>query len=170
MRGILQHYLTVLVACAALLLGLQAPNLADQYQKRVDAHLREVTANLLPFQAIADKYFGGDLDKLIVLHRNSSELPFQEEGAAIEQMVQRKQRFEAELAAMTGSLPARVWHVLMQADDELRDETLAQYSYNVPMDAAALSFGALFTLGVLGLLEALLAVTRALLRKPATQR
>jgi hypothetical protein len=165
MAGILYRYLIVLAACAALLLGLQVPNLADQYQKRVDAHLREVTVNLQPFQAIADKYFGGDLDKLIELHRNSSEKPFQEEGAAIAQMVQRKLRFEAELAALQTSLPLQAFHVLFRADRELLDETLAQYSYNVPLSADALLFGAIFTLCVLVLLEGLAALLRIFIRK-----
>lgn len=165
MAAILYRYLIVLAACAALLLGLQVPNLADQYQKRVDAHLREVTVNLQPFQAIADKYFGGDLGKLVELHRNSSEKPFQEEADAIEMMMQRKQRFEAELSALQTSLPLKALHVLFRNDRELMDETLAQYSYNVPLNTDALLFSAFFTLCVLALLEGLAALARILIRK-----
>jgi hypothetical protein len=87
------RYLMIIVACVALLLGLQVPNFVDQYQKRVDAHLREVTVNLQPFQAIADIYLAGYIDKLIALHRGSVDKPFQEEGSALELMVQRKLRF-----------------------------------------------------------------------------
>ncbi len=84
MTDILYRYFIVVVACISLLIGLQIPNFIDQYQKRVDAHLREVTINLQPFQDIANKYFGGDIKKLIELHRNSDIKAFQEEGAAIE--------------------------------------------------------------------------------------
>ena len=77
MTDILYRYLLIIVACVAMLIGLQIPNFVDQYEKRVDAHLREVSVNLQSFQDIANKYFGGDMHKLIELHRNSLEKPFQ---------------------------------------------------------------------------------------------
>ena len=76
MTTILYRYLMIVVACISLLIGLQIPNFVDQYQKRVDAHLREVSVNLQPFQDIATKYFDGDMNKLIELHRNSGEKAF----------------------------------------------------------------------------------------------
>jgi hypothetical protein len=170
MPDLLYRYLIVIVACISLLLGLQVPNLVDQYQKRVDAHLREVTTNLQPFQAIADKYFDGDLGKLIALHRASGERPFQEEGLAIERMMQRKLRFEADLAALDANLPVKAFRVLLQADPEVLDETLGQFSYNVPMDSDALLFGAGFALTLLLLLEALLALIRHIPLKILTTR
>ncbi len=161
----LYRYLMIIVACVALLLGLQVPNFVDQYQKRVDAHLREVTVNLQPFQAIADKYFAGDMQKLIALHRSSGEKPFQEEGAAIEQMVQRKLRFEADMAALQASLPVKALRVMFAGDQEIIDETLGQFSYNVPMNQDALLFGAAFSFFVLLLLEGLLALARVVTRR-----
>ena len=160
MTSILYRYLFVVVACASLLIGLQIPNFVDQYHKRVDAHLREVTINLQPFQEIANKYFGGDLGKLIALHRSSDAKPFQEEGAAIEKMVQRKLRFEADLAALQTSLPLKAWHVLLHGDREMIDEALEQYSYAVPLNQDALIFGAGVALTILLLLELLLALIR----------
>lgn len=160
MSNILYRYLMIVVACIALLLGLQVPNFVDQYQKRVDAHLREVMVNLQPFQDIAAKYFGGDLNKLIELHRNSSEKPFQEEGAAIDKMVQRKSRFEADLAALQTSLPQKAWHVLRHGDPEIVNEALGQYSYAVPLNQDALLFGAGVALVILLSVELLLALVR----------
>ena len=170
MNALLYRYFIVIVACVALLLGLQVPNFVDQYQKRVDAHLREVTVNLQPFQDIADKYFGGDLGKLIELHRNSGEPPFQEEGAAIEQMVQRKARFTAALAALQVSLPLKAWHVFTQGDPELIAEARQQYSYAVPLDQDALAFGAGSAIALLLLVESLLALLRLALRKLKSMR
>ena len=160
MTDILYRYLIVIVACIALLIGLQVPNFVDQYQKRVDAHLREVTINLQPFQEIANKYFGGDMNKLIELHRASGEKPFLEEGAAIEQMVQRKLRFEVDLAALQASLPLKALNVLRYGDRELIDEALGQYSYNVPLNQDALAFGAGAAIVILLLVELLLALAR----------
>ncbi len=160
MGDILYRYLFVVAACISLLIGLQIPNFVDQYEKRVDAHLREVTINLQPFQDIAAKFFGGDLNQLIELHRKSDAKPFQEEGAAIEKMVQRKLRFEADLAALQTNLPMKALHVLLHGDREMIDEALGQYSYAVPLDQDALIFGAGVALVILLLLELLLALAR----------
>jgi hypothetical protein len=160
MANILSRYLFVVAACICLLIGIQIPNFVDQYQKRVDAHLREVTVNLQPFIFIADKYFGGDMNKLIALHRNSGVRPFQEEGAAIEKMVQRKLRFEADLVALQTSLPKRAWQVLVHGDPEMLDEAIGQYSYAVPLNQDALIFGASIAFISLMLVELLLALIR----------
>ncbi len=157
---ILHRYLMIVVACIALLVGIQVPGFVDQYQKRVDAHLREVTINLQPYQDIANKYFGGSIEKLIELHRKSEVKPFQEEGSAIEKMYQRKQRFSAEMQALNAALPYQIAHVLFSHDPEMLDETLAQYSYTVPLNQDALLVGAALALVILLLLELLLAVAR----------
>ena len=165
MTDILYRYLLIIVACLSLLIGLQIPNFVDQYQKRVDAHLREVSINLQPFQEIANKYFGGDMNKLIQLHRDSGQKPFQDEGAAIEKMVQRKLRFEADLAALQASLPVKALQVLLHGDQEILDETLGQYSYAVPMSQDALLFGAGVALAILLQVELLLALTRLIVAR-----
>ena len=157
---IFHRYLMIVVACIALLIGLQLPNLADQYEKRVDAHLREVTIDFQPFQAIADRYYNGNIGKLIELHRKSAERPFQDEGMAVEKMYQRKLRFEAEMAALNTSLPYRIIHILFNGDKEMMGETLAQYTYTVPLNQDALMVGGAIAAAVLLALELLLAVAR----------
>ncbi len=160
MMDILYRYLLIVIACVAMLAGIQIPNLVDQYEKRIDAHLREVAANLKPYQEIADKYFGGSLDQLIQLHRKSEVKAFQDEGNAIEQMVKRKLRFEADLADMQASLPVKLLRIVLGGDRELMDETLQQYTYAVPLNQDALVAGAVATAIVLALTELLLALAR----------
>jgi hypothetical protein len=165
MTNILYRYFIVIVACIALLIGLQIPNFVDQYQKRVDAHLREVTMNLQPFQEIANKYFGGDIGKLIELHRSSTEKPLQEEGTAIEKMLARKLRFETAMAALNTTLPLKVLHVLFHGDGEILNEVRSQYSYAVPLNQDSLVFGACVAMIILFLVEMLLALSRAAAKK-----
>ncbi len=174
--SVIYRYLLIVVACISLLIGLQVPSFVDQYQKRVDAHLREVNINLQPFIEIASKYFDGDMEKLLALHRNSEALPFKEEGKAIEQMLQRKTHFEAELSALNTALPQRALHVLLHSDAQLHEEALAQYSYTVLLNQDALLFGAGAALVSLLLVELLLALLRILtsllvnlLHRPATK-
>jgi hypothetical protein len=157
---ILYRYLLIILACMTMLAGIQIPNLVDQYEKRVDAHWREVTANLKPYQEIANKYTGGNLDQLIELHRKSSEKAFQDEGLAIAEMVKRKLRFEADLAAMKASLPVKVFRLAFSGDRELMDETFQQYTYAVPLTQDALLAGAATAAIVLVLTELLLALAR----------
>lgn len=161
MMEILHRYLLIVLACIAMLAGIQVPNLVDQYGKRIDAHLREVIANLKPYQEIANKYTNGSLDQLIALHRQSDQKPFQEEGQAIADMVARKQRFEADLAAMQASLPVQIYHILLNGDRELIQETLQQYTYAVPLTQDALLAGAVAVAILLALTELLLALARA---------
>ncbi len=157
---ILHRYLLIVLACMAMLAGIQIPNLIDQYEKRIDAHLREVTANLKPYQAVANQYTNGSLDQLLELHRKSSEKAFQEEGNAIAEMIKRKLRFEADLAELQASLPVKILHVLLKGDRELIDETLAQYTYAVPLNQDAVLVGAAAAAIILALTELLLALAR----------
>ncbi len=159
---ILHRYLLIVLACMAMLVGIQIPNLIDQYEKRVDAHLREVVANLKPYQEVANQYTGGSLDQLIELHRKSTEKAFREEGNAIAEMIKRKLRFEADMAELQGSLPAKIVHVLLRGDRDLIDETLAQYTYAVPLNQDAVLAGAATVAIILALAELLLALTRYL--------
>jgi len=55
--SVVYRYLMIIVACTSLLIGLQVPSFVDQYQKRVDAHLREVLGYRTPHEV----FFGVDL-------------------------------------------------------------------------------------------------------------
>lgn len=156
--SILFRYFMIVIACAALLAGIQIPNLADQYGKRVDAHLREVTINFQPFQDIANQHTHGKIDELIEMHRRSDIPTFRAEGSAIERMYQRKLRFEAEARALQTNLFKRVFHILLRPDSEMLEETLIQYSATVPLNQDAIIFGALFALVAMLLIEGLYAL------------
>jgi hypothetical protein len=73
------------------------------------------------------------------------------------------------MAAMQASLPVKAFRVLFQGDQEMIDETLGQFSYNVPMDRNALLFGAGFAFALLLSLEGLLALARSITRKSLSQ-
>lgn len=158
---VLHRYLIVFVAGACLLGGIQIPNFVDQYEKRLDAHLREVSLNLAPFQAVADRYHGGSLAELIALHRRSPVPSFREEGEAIAAMAERKRRFEAERRGLDGMLLWRVLYIAVRGDRELRDETRAQYSASVPLNQNALVSGVALAGAAVLLLEGLLALLRS---------
>lgn len=150
----------LLVACGALLIGIQVPNFSDQYRKRVDAHLSEVQTNLAPFQEIADRFHNGSLDALIAHHEASSDATFRAEGDAIRFMQQRAQRFQAELTQMLAPLPQQVWHMVRNGDRDLLGETRAQYSFGILLDQTALLAGLALVVPCVLVLELLFAGMR----------
>ncbi len=162
--SVLLRYFMVVVACACFVLGMQLPGLADQYAKRVDATLREVTVNFMPYQEIARHHAGGSIEQLIELHRRSDVQVFKAEGGAIENLYRRKQRFEAEHLALQTHLPGRLLHMALRGDRELLQETVAQYGATVPLNQEALMAGGLVALLILLAIEGVLALLRQLIR------
>lgn len=161
----------LLVACGALLVGIQVPNFADQYEKRVDAHLSEVRTNLAPFQEIADRFHNGSLEALIAHHEASSDATFRAEGDAIRFMQQRFLRFQAELTQMQAPLPRQVWHMARQGDRELLDQTRQHYSFGIVLDQTALLAGLALVVPCVLLLELLFAGMRRFVgHDPSTRR
>jgi hypothetical protein len=160
--SVLLRYVMIVIACICLLAGMQLPHLADQYAKRVDATLREVTINFQPFLIIANQHTGGNVEALIAMHRQSNVAAFKAEGDAIERMYQRKLRFEGEAKALQTHLPGRLWHVAFRADPDLREQTLIQYNATVPLTQDALISGGVVALVMLLLLEAAMAAGRRL--------
>jgi hypothetical protein len=160
MVSFLLRYILIAVGCVFMLVGMQLPNLADQYAKRVDASLREVTENFEPFQRIANQHTGGNIDALIKLHRDSAIGPFQAEGEAIDRMNKRRLRLLAQHKAMQAPLHERLWHLAMFADPQLREQTLLQYTPNAPLTREALMAGAVTALVALLLFELAMALGR----------
>jgi hypothetical protein len=160
--SVLLRYVMIVVACVFLLAGMQLPNLADQYAKRVDATLREVTLNLQPFLIIANQHTGGDIEALIALHRQSSVAVFKAEADAIERIYRRKLRIESEHKALQTHLVGRLFHIVFRADTDLREQTLLQYSATVPLTQESLIAGGVVALFMLLLLEAAMALGRTL--------
>lgn len=156
----LLRYLLIALACVFMLLGMQLPSLSDQYAKRVDASLREVTLNFQPFLIIANQHTGGNVEALIKLHRDSNVAPFQAEGDAIEKIYRRKLKLEGEHQALQTHLPGRLWHILFKADADLREQTLVQYTATAPLTQEALISGGVVALAMLLLIEAAMALGR----------
>jgi hypothetical protein len=162
--NILLRYLIVVFASISLLFGIQVPNFVDQYEKRVNAHLVEVTHNLQHYQEIAARHYNGSLYSLIAFHKNSPVKTFQEEGAAIENMYKRKRRFEADGLALAGGFLWKAIHLAMDGDRELLRETAAHYSYAVPLNQDAIVSGVVLAAGNIIILELLFGLLGSLAR------
>jgi hypothetical protein len=129
-----------------LLIGVQAPGFVDQYAKRVSAHYIEATKDFAGFQRSADQNFGGSVDALIAHHQSSTDPVFQGEAHSIATIYTRLKGLALELEAMSRSLPSRIVHVVLYPDKEILHETIAAYSYTVPLNQEAILCGLLVAL------------------------
>jgi hypothetical protein len=159
--GTLYRYALILIACAALLLGIQIPNFVDQYEKRLDAHLSEVKNNLQGYQDIANRLYGGSIAALIAKHEQSDDEAFKQEARPIANIVQRYKHFSQELAALATGLSGKIAYIVTQGDRELIAETYNNYSFAIPLNEAAVVSGFIFMGMVVFVIEALrLAIAR----------
>ncbi|MEX0964492.1 MAG: DUF2937 family protein [Pseudohongiellaceae bacterium] len=139
--SLLKTYSRLLIFAGGLLLGIQVPNFVDQYERRIDAHYREVSANISGFQTTADLLFSGDMQALIAYYQQSNDAVFESDAQSIRNIVDRYKRISDERAALSGGAIAAAIHIALYADEEFIDETFAQYGYTVPLNLSAIQWG-----------------------------
>ena len=100
MTALIRGVLDRLVLVAAMLAGGCVPSFMAQYRQRLGGRLDQVLRDLVPFEQIAQRDFGGSLDALIQHHRDSLDHAFQLEGTAIQQMVETAARLREAVAAL----------------------------------------------------------------------
>ncbi len=127
--SLLKIYSRLLIFAGGLLLGIQVPNFVDQYERRIDAHYLEVSANISGFKSTADLLFSGDMEALITYYAKSNDLVFESDAQSIRGIVDRYNRISNEQQALSRNILAAAMHVLLYADDEFLDETFEQYGY-----------------------------------------
>jgi hypothetical protein len=146
----LRGYLRLVVFSVGLLVGVQAPGFVDQYAKRVSAHYIEAQHNFAGFQQAANQYFNGDVSALVAHHLASTDAVFKGEAKTIGDLFARIRALSAELAALSGPSITRLIHILVNPNRDILQETVAAYSYAVPLSPDAIAYGV-----VTGLLSAL---------------
>ena len=138
---LLKTYSRLFIFACGLLLGIQVPNFVDQYERRIDAHYLEVSANISGFKSTADLLFSGDMEALITYYAKSNDLVFESDAQSIRGIVDRYNRISNEQQALSRNSLAAAMHVLLYADDEFLDETFEQYGYTVPLNMLAVEWG-----------------------------
>lgn len=168
--NLIRRYLMVVFVGVALLFGIQVPNFLDQYAKRIDAHLREVSNNLHGYKRVADQHHNQSMHSLIAHYKDSKSPTFRETGFVIEEMFKRKLRFEKDQQAIRGDLFWKVVHVIRDGNPELLQETVEQYSYAVPLNQDAIVSGVVFASIVIFVIELLFELLGATGRKILRRR
>src|SRR5690554_1328967 len=149
----LHRYFVLILALAAVLVGVQVPNFVTQYQQRLDAQYTEAMVYYREYQRIADKYLDGDIAALIKMHEESDNPVFKDEADPIRELVRRVELYQYERQQLQQGYLAQIWFVLWQANPEMRDDTWRMYSFNVPLSQQAVFTGVISALIVVFLFD-----------------
>lgn len=160
LRGILDR----LVLLGAVLIAACVPSFIAQYRQRLGGRLDQVSADLAPFQAIANHDFGGSLPKLIDYHLASQDTTFHQEGVALQSMVDAAARLREALQGLNADLIHQFFYLLRHPDYDLLRSTWSAYQPGFTLTAQgalfALALGVIVWLLFLGFWHATVAVAR----------
>ena len=137
----LRSYLRLLLFTCGLLVGVQVPGLINDYTQRVEAHLLESREGLKGFNQTAQRFFNGDLQALVRHYRASEDPVFNSDADSIDSLVNRNRLLEQEWQTLQRPWLVRTWHVLVQPDPQMREETLKGYSYQILLVPEAIGWG-----------------------------
>jgi hypothetical protein len=152
----LRSYLRLMLFAFGLLFGVQVPGLINAYSQRVEAHMIESRESLKGFDNTARQFFNGDLNALVAHYRSSDDPVFRGDAESIANLLGRSQLLESEWQALQGPWYSRAWHVLAEADPQLRQETLNGYTWQVLLAPEAIIWGVCGALVLALILECLI--------------
>lgn len=145
MNKIAEYFRLILFACGVLV-GVQVPSFVDQYGKSLESHYIESNFSLNEFQDDADKYFSGDLSKLIKHYQDNPDQIFNDGGDSIDAIFQRNQLLEQAITRYNSSTFSSYTQIVVNPIPEIRDEVWTGYTYGIILDKFAVVFGLAFGL------------------------
>ena len=154
-RGLVDRLLLI----GAVVAGGLVPGFIAQYRQRLGGRLDQARIDLAPWQQIADRFFHGDLHRLIGYHLASRDPGFHSEGAAIDALVTSVQRLQAEVAALHGSLFQQAAYLAVHPDPGVVRATLADWVPTFGLSAEAIVFALAFAALVWLVFQCLWSVT-----------
>ncbi|WP_076538305.1 DUF2937 family protein [Shewanella sp. UCD-KL21] len=144
-------YLRLVLFVSGVLLGVQVPAFVDQYGQRLDAHTTEAQLSLAEFQRDADRFFGGDLNKLIEHYQASPDAVINAGGQSIQVLYDRYQLLSSALVQFNQTAYSSFEQVALAPLEDIRQEVWQQFSHTIMLDTRAIAIGL-----VLGLLFSML--------------
>jgi len=138
----LKNLLDKLFFAGCLLLGVQIPNFIIQYQQNISAHYQEAFRQLQQYQFIADRFYAGNMQELLLGHRTNAVAAIREEAQLIADLMQRNDYLQQQLSALQDrSLVQQLLHLAEHLDVKLANEVLLNYSISVPLSSDAIVVG-----------------------------
>ena len=143
LRGILDR----IVLVGAILAAGCVPSFIAQYRQRLGGMLDQANKDLALFQEIANRFHGGDLQRLIRHHLASTDPTFRAEGTAIQTMVETVARLQQSVAALNTDLYSQVFYLSRSGDPAIARATWESFVPAMSLTGEALLFA--FATGVI---------------------
>ena len=137
-----------LVLVTGFVAGGCIPGFIAQYRQRVGGALDQVSKDLAPFQAIADRLHGGSLEALVRHHLASSDATFHAEGAAIRAMMDSLSSLREAFRALETDLFHQIAYLLQHADGAIVRATWSIFQPTFVLSADGLLVAALVGVSV----------------------
>lgn len=128
----------LLLLGGVLLCGL-LPGYLQAYRQRLAGRLQQAELDLAPWQAIADRFHQGELDRLLQHHRASADATFQAEATALQQLIEQRAWLRVAVESLQGDLWQQLFGLLRHFDRSDAAATWALYSPSFPLDPEGLS-------------------------------
>jgi len=149
----LLDYIKLAVLLGGVLMGVQIPGLVDQYGSSLDSRVSESGNSIAEFQDDADKYYGGDINKLIAHYDNKSDPVIVSGGESIGALVSRNQYLAKAQREFHRSAYSAYIHVFISPVEEVRYDVWSNYTYKVILNGSAITIAIVSGLIALGLFE-----------------
>lgn len=156
MLSVIKRYSLQLVFTLSLLLGLQLPNFLQHYELRLQGHFVEAKQQLAQFQSLAELYFSGDLQALIIKHKNSEDRLFRDEAIVIENTYLRVQYLQQKMNNLNKPIWYRLGLLSQQIKQPIFKETWINYQSNIVLNQQAIIVGVSVAALLMLLLEIIL--------------
>jgi hypothetical protein len=137
------EYLRLILFIGGVLVGIQVPGFVDQYGKSLESHFRESVTSLEGFKADANKYFGGDFDKLIDHYQSDRDPVFNDGGKSINDIYNRNIVLGKAIEEFNENAYSSYLHVILNPIQEIKREVWESYTYSIMLDMPAIIWGLL---------------------------
>ena len=142
LRGILDRVVLV----GAVLAAGCVPSFVAQYRQRLGGMLDQATKDLALFQDIANRFHGGDIQRLIKHHLASTDPTFRAEGTAIQTLVENVAQLKASLAALNTDFYGQLAYLARNGDATVAKATWDAFVPALSLTGETLLFA--FAIGV----------------------
>jgi len=102
--SLIRGFLDRVILVAGIVVGGCLPSFISQYRQRIGGQLDQVLKDLDAFQQIANKYHNGSLRELVQHHLESKDASFNEEGAAVQVMLNSAEQMKLAMQALSTDL------------------------------------------------------------------
>lgn len=142
--SLLRSLLDRLVLIGGVLAGGCVPGFITQYRQRVGGRLDQVKLDLAPFQEVARRFHGGDLNELVKHHLASPDRSFNAEGQAVQHMLDSLVRLQGMMDGLAGSIWHQIGYLAGHFDREIGTATWRDFLPSFNLDPASLMVAGAF--------------------------